>query len=135
MANLIYSIKCVLSSDQINELGLPTGTILGTGKGILEFTTFMVYYGGLLVQLLFQCLIKLIIVMDNFKTQNSHFSNSAMKAFGNHMWYLTEELVSQALFDKGLEDDTQRKLADAIIKCKDLSKSVNIIGLGNLNFS
>ena len=88
MANLIYSIKSVLSSDLTTELSLPAGTILGTGKGILEFTTFMVYYGGLLVQLLFQCLIKLIIVMDNFKTQNSQFSNSAIKAFGNHQWYL-----------------------------------------------
>ena len=59
-----------------------------------------------------------------------------MEAFRNHMhtWYLTEELVSQALFDKGLEDDTHRKLADAIVQCKDLNKSVNRLGLGNLNF-
>ena len=51
-----------------------------------------------------------------------------------HTWYLTEELVSQALFDKGLEDDTHRKLADAIVQCKDLNKSVNRLGLGNLTF-
>ena len=79
---------------------------------------------------------KLISVMDNIKKQNTQFSNSAMEAFRNHMhtWYLTEELVWHALFDKGLEDDTHRKLADAIVKCKDLNKSVNRLGLGNLTF-
>ena len=74
MKKLIYSIKSVLSSDQINELGLPAGTIeiLSTGKGILEFITFMVYcYGGLLVHSQLPMCVKLISVMDNFIKQNS----------------------------------------------------------------
>ena len=33
---------------------------------------------------------KLISVMDNFIKQNSQFSMSAMKVFGNHMCYLTK---------------------------------------------
>ena len=77
----------------INELGLPAGTIeiLSTGKGILEFITFMVYcYGSLLVHSQLPMCVKLISVMDNFIKQNSQFSMFAIKVFGNHMCYLTK---------------------------------------------
>ena len=45
--------------------------------------------------------IKLISVLDKYKTHNAQIATSALKALGDHkdMWYLTEELVPLALFD------------------------------------
>ena len=67
---------------------------------------------------------KLISVLDNYKNHNSQISIAALKALGNHMWYLTEELVPLALFDRGLDDEVRSKIAESIVQCEDQGKGV-----------
>ena len=73
---------------------------------------------------------KLITVLDNYKNHNSEISIAALKALGNHMWYLTEELVPLALFDRGLDDEVRSKIAESIVQCEDQGKGVKRRGTG-----
>lgn len=39
-----------------------------------------------------------------------------MKSFGNHMWYLTEELVPLALFSNTIDVDMKKKMVTKMLE-------------------
>lgn len=49
---------------------------------------------------------------------NPLVSKSAIRAFGNHLWYLTAEMVPLALFSDVTPDETRRSLADRLLSVK-----------------
>ena len=61
--------------------------------------------------------------------ENASIKNAAIKAFQNHPWYLTEELIVQSLFStnkvpiKKKQDFLDHHLKNKLSNTKDLSKS------------
>ena len=57
----------------------------------------------------------LIQDLQQFHSVNSKTSRAALKAFSEHTWFLTEEMVPLALFSDKLEDDQKQFLANKIM--------------------
>ena len=51
-----------------------------------------------------------------FKAINDSVSEEVKESLKRHMWYLTEECVPFALFDKDLVDEQKREIADALLR-------------------
>ena len=109
MGKLLYSLKIVLLSNQINELS--AGRILGKEQllKLFEFVKFVVYT----YIPWWLCApvpaaapandLKLINDLEWYKeNENVDMAESALKAMNRHTWYLTEELIPLALFDTSL---------------------------------
>jgi len=52
--------------------------------------------------------------LDKYKTVNSIVSNIAVKKLLGHLWYLGEELVALAFFDKKVTTETKREMVRAL---------------------
>lgn len=56
-------------------------------------------------------------------------ASAALDKLGNHLWYISDELVGMALFDKRVSLELKRKIVDAIknkAHCNDAVKRVTI---------
>ncbi|XP_063981407.1 uncharacterized protein LOC135164717 [Diachasmimorpha longicaudata] len=53
---------------------------------------------------------------------SSKVCNAVFEKFGNHLWYLSEELIALAFFDENLDVDCKRKMCEAI-KCRPALKN------------
>jgi hypothetical protein len=53
-----------------------------------------------------------------YKSVNSVVSDSAVKAFKSHLWYLTEEMVPIALWSNKVPESARRALADKLLAVK-----------------
>ena len=51
-----------------------------------------------------------------YKTISPAVSKAASEKFSYHMWYLSEELVALALFDKSVTLATKRKMVNSLEK-------------------
>ena len=58
------------------------------------------------------CLINNVILYD---AVDSVISNAALKAFRNHLWYLTEELVCLALFSSSVDNSIKQKMVAKLL--------------------
>ena len=68
-----------------------------------------------------------------YEVINKIVSKSAIKAFGKHLWYLTPEMVSLAIFSDNVPVETRRSLADHLFAIKpkgDLAAPQNRFGMG-----
>ena len=50
--------------------------------------------------------------LENYKQYDKVCAGAAIKAFSNHLWYLTEELVVSGLFSSCVTDETKSKMAE-----------------------
>ena len=121
MAKLLYSLKIILLSEKINEL--PKGSVFGSGqfRKLVEFTQFFTFC---YIPWWISCPlpaaaptndIKLLETLYSFKQQNTKISTSAIKAFKNHLWYLTQELIPLSLFDTSLSPELKTTVAKQIL--------------------
>ena len=58
--------------------------------------------------------LNLIKTLNSYKEIDPQVSSTAMSAFGNHLWYLTEELLPLVLFSSSVEDEEKSKIVDEI---------------------
>ena len=134
MSKILYSMKIVLLNRQIKEL--PKGKILAVSQHnkLKKFVQFVVY-----------CYIpwwltapvssgapgndvKLINTLLEYQQTDPTVATAALKAFSNHMWYLTEELVPLSLFSSSTSDETKQLLVDEIKKHSESSSRCKKVG-------
>lgn len=124
MAKLLYSIKMCLLEEHINQL--PPGTISSHQqmKKLLEFVIFATHIYS---AWWFTCPssvdapyndLNFYKQLINYSIVNVKVSQSAMKAMGRHLWYLTAEMVPLALFSVATPVDVKRALADRLLTLK-----------------
>ena len=62
--------------------------------------------------------LELFHLLLQYKAVNPIASKSAVFAFQQHLWYLTEEMVPLALFSSKVPDDDRRAMADSLLVVK-----------------
>ena len=122
MAKLLYAIKMILLASKIAEL--PKGSIFARGQlpKLQRFVQFVIfcYVPWWLTspvpssapkndQLLLNSLIE-------YKDLDSSVADVALKAFGKHLWYLTEELVPLAFFSSTVDASVKAKMARKLME-------------------
>ena len=68
--------------------------------------------------------LNLINSILQFKVINQRAAKGALKGIGNHLWYLTEELLPLSLFSKNVSEDTKAKIARKILSSGPEAKSM-----------
>lgn len=124
MAKLIYSIKISLFEQQIQELPIGTITTKQQVLKVREFVNFatLIYSTWWLTcnsavdapwndLQLFHSLLK-------YEDVNTVISKSAVRAFKNHLWYLTEEMVPLALWSTKVPAETRKAIAARMLTVK-----------------
>lgn len=123
MAKLIYSLKIYLYRSQFvlsaSELG-------GLKRFILFVLTIYLknWYEAPCAMKAAQNDLKLIRDISRFKSVDESISESTLKTFSRHLWYLSEDLAGMALFDETLHDSEKRLMVDALKKPECLNPSV-----------
>ena len=118
MAKLLYAIKMVLLGSIIQS-DFPQGQIFGRGQlvKLKRFVLFVVfcYVPWWLTSPIPSSAPKnnliLIRSLSEYKSFDCTIATSALKAFKNHLWYLTEELVCLALFNSTVSSSVKAKMA------------------------
>lgn len=116
MAKLLYSIKMVLLASKISD-ELPKGSVFVKHqiKKLQRFVRFAVFcyfpwWATATVSSSAPCNDLLLLEsLLRYRTVDATCANAAIKAFYNHLWYLTEELVPLALFSSSLPSDMKGK--------------------------
>ena len=115
MAKLLYSMKMVMLSDKIgNEL--PRGAVFASGQ-IQKLERFVKFVLLVYVPWWISCtsaadapVNDLMLVHKLQSYEDEVIGKAALKAFSNHMWYLSEELVPLALFSTGLSASQKNEI-------------------------
>ena len=68
--------------------------------------------------------LSLINSILQFKEINQRAAKGALKGIGNHLWYLTEELLQLSLFSNNVSEDTKAKIAKTILSSGPEAKSM-----------
>ena len=68
--------------------------------------------------------LNLIKSILQFKEINQRAAKGALKDIGNHIWYLTEELLPFSLFSNSVSEDTKAKIAKTISSSGSEAKSM-----------
>ena len=66
----------------------------------------------------------------DYKAIDSVIANEALRRFGNHMWYLTEELVSLYFFSNNVKDSTKLAMAKKLLDFEKKACFYNRFGSG-----
>ena len=66
----------------------------------------------------------------DYKTIDSVIANEALRRFGNHMWYLTEELVPLCFFSNNVKDSTKLAMAKKLLNFEKNECFYNRFGSG-----
>jgi hypothetical protein len=124
MAKLIYSIKICLLEQQINELPRGTITVQQQVAKVRDFANFttLIYSSWWMTcnsaadapwndLNFFRALLR-------YEAIHPVISASAIRAFKNHQWYLTAEMVPLALFSNKVPKEDRRSLADRLLVLK-----------------
>ena len=68
--------------------------------------------------------LSLINSILQFKEINQRAAKGAQKGIGNHLWYLTEDLLPLRLFSNSISEDTKAKIAKTILSSGPEAKSM-----------
>jgi hypothetical protein len=125
MAKLLYSLKIVLLSDKIED-ELPKGSVFASGqlKKIQTFVKFcvFVYVPWWLTSPNSAAAphndMMLIKGLSDYSVVDRKSTDAARKAFSNHMWYLTQELVPLSLFSSDIDKQTKEGIAAKLLSCE-----------------
>ena len=124
MAKLIYSIKICLFEQQIQDL--PRGTIT-TNQQTLTVRKFVTFVTLVYSTWWMSCNsvkdapwndLKFYQSILAYAVVNPEISQSAIRAFKRHLWYLTTEMVPLALWSDKVPADDRRALADRLLTFK-----------------
>ena len=114
MSKMIYCVKLDLLGTKIDE-ELPKGAVFGSGqlqkvKKFVKFVVFCYIPWWLTCPVAAAAPSNDLILFNNlinYQETDKLSANIAFKAFSNHLWYLTEELVPLALFCDSVPDLTK----------------------------
>jgi len=124
MAKLLYTMKMCLLEQQIQQL--PTGTITSkqqTAK-LRDFANFVTLIYSTWWITCDSAInapwndLKMLHSLIAYKTVHSIISESAISAFENHYWYLTEEMVPLALWSSKVPPQERKAIANAMLASK-----------------
>ena len=130
MAKLLYSIKICLLEQHIAKL--PSGTIV-TACQIAKIRDFVNFATLIYSTWWLSCNsavdapwndLKLIHSLLRYEAVNSTVAKSALRAFKQHLWYLTADLVPLALFSQLVPPAERRALADKLLTLDPSSASL-----------
>lgn len=111
MARLIYSLKIFMFRDTGFKLSKQEA------KGLEDFCSFGV---GFYVKAWFQCSLSTAAPANDLRllkllaTANSPVVKVAMKKLCGHLWYLSEELVGLAFFDRNIDAVEKRAMVERL---------------------
>jgi hypothetical protein len=130
MAKLLYSIKICLLEQHIAKLPKGTITAMHQVAKIRDFVNFatLIYSSwwmscNMAVDAPWHDL-KLIHNLLRYEAVNATVAKSALRAFKQHLWYLTAEMVPLALFSQLVPAAERRALADRLLAIKPLTASL-----------
>ena len=121
MSKMIYCIKLDLLGTKIAE-ELHKGAVFGSGQ-LQKVKRFVKFFVFCYIPWWLTCPVgaaapsnDLILLNDltNYQEIDKLSANTAIKAFSNHLWYLTEELVPVALFSDSVKDVTKKKIVNKL---------------------
>ena len=124
MAKLIYSIKICLFEEQIQDLPRGTITTLQQVTKIRDFVNFttLIYSSWWITS---NCMedapwndLNFYHSLLKYEDVHPDISNSAIRAFQLHLWYLTAEFVPVALWSNKVPNDARRDLAEKLLAVK-----------------
>ena len=139
MAKLLYSIKICLLEKYISKLPTGTITIAQQVANIRHFVNFATLVYSLWWMSCNSAVdapwhdLQFIHTLLKYKAVNQSVANSALKAFKQHLWYLTTEMVPLALFSDLVPPAERRSLADMLLAVKPeivLMKPIQRFGTG-----
>ena len=124
MAKLIYSLKIALFEMQIGEL--PPGTITTRHQvaKMRRFATFIIHVYGVWWITCKNAVdspwndLQLYKRLLEYEVVDKDMSQSAIRAFNRHLWYLTAEMIPLALFSGCVPISERQALADALLKLR-----------------
>ena len=125
MAKLLYTIKMDLMGSIILK-DLPKGAIFASQQlpKLRRFVQFVVfcYISWWLTAPVASTAPKndqlMINSFINYKDVDSVIAEAALQSFGNHMWYLTEELVPLALFSDAVDASIKQSMVSKMLDHK-----------------
>jgi hypothetical protein len=147
-AKLLYSIKMCLRERQIQER--PRGTITAQ-RQIKPIQDFVIFVTHIYSMWWLTCTsaqdalwndLKLYHRLLKYEIVSPQISKSAVRAFSQHFWYLTSEMVLLSLLSSKVPDNEKRCLADKLLSfTQDDRKAVALApqqrfctGFGELKF-
>ena len=121
MAKILFSLKIVLLGPQLESL--PKGTVLvsQTLKKITQFAQFVVFC---YVPWWIKCAVasdaplndlQLFKSISSYKEIDKPLALAALKALGNHTWYLTEDLVSLSFFSDSVDNKVKENMVSRLL--------------------
>ena len=131
LAKLLYSIKMCLLQKQIEEL--PRGTITAPNQ-MKKIQEFVIFVTTIYSHWWMTCTsavdaswndLQLYHRVLRYELVNLQVTKSAIRALNRHLWYLTSEMVTLALFSNNVPNEVRRQLADRLLALKPSSKSNN----------
>ena len=144
MAKLIYSLKMILLSKQINKLGSKTVFRTGQYEKLVRFVEFFIvlylpwWITSSCPSTAPQNDVKLLKSLIKHQDVQPIITRAALKSLANHMWYLCEELVPLALFSNHMENSEksllQKKLLQIELVVPERSQKRHGTGFGKPTF-
>lgn len=139
MAKLIYSLKIALTENSIAQL--PPGTITSRQQlpKIRAFVTFVTHVYCVWWLTCKKTVdapwndLQLYKRLLQYESVDKNISQSAIRAFSRHMWYLTAEMIPLALFSSQVPPSERQALADALLQVQptnELQSPQNRFGSG-----
>lgn len=142
MSKMIYSVKMDLLRDKIVSV-LPKGSIFSSQQQqkiarFVKFVAFCYVPWWLTAPVPSTAPKNDLLLIESlmwYKNTDAICANAALKAFANHLWYLTEELVPLALFSSNVEHGTKQQIAQKMLQLDRRSCSKRFgCGFGKPNF-
>lgn len=120
MSKILYCLKLALLENKIVE-ELPKGTVFASGQRekITRFVDFVIrvyvrwWYTAIFPEEAARSDLQLSRSLQHYR--DKIISASAIQAFSNHTWYLTEELVPLALFSRDLSVTEKDGIAQKLL--------------------
>jgi hypothetical protein len=139
MSKLIYCLKIAFLEKSIEQL--PPGTITSRHQvpKVRAFATFITH---VYCKWWFTCKkavdapyndLQLLRRLRQYEMVDKNISESAVRAFNRHMWYLTAEMVPLSLFSTLVPPSERQAIADALLKVQpasELRSPLNRYGTG-----
>jgi len=136
MAKILTSLKLLLLEDKIN-LHLPKGQIFRSQhqrNKIYQFVRFVIFvylpYWYTASSSVNSPHNDLNLWNSINQYSNHETKNAALKAFQNHTWYLTEELILLSLFSPKVSDAEKQEITQKLLTCNPSKSFKNRHGTG-----
>lgn len=122
MSTIIYSLKIALAEKSLDQL--PAGTIVSLHQ-MRKIRDFVIFITHVYCKWWLMCKdtadapwndLQLFKNLLQYELVNKEISQAAISAFSRHLWYLTAEMVTLALFSCKVPESERQALADKLLQ-------------------